>query len=212
MANPSLTEPDGGEVLDHELASRCGPSLVDDWGGPVNGSKDGADGPQTRTSRSLLSRRCRKASASLEARAVRRCCNCSSSASSTNTRGRSGKRSLSRGSRCGVQARRRARTLHCAPAHLAPERETEPTGARGGPIGATVQPQRVGAGLCRVDHPQQLEELLGPQQAPVSSSLATVRLAGVQHPPIVLKASRDLIRIGHHAEDVIEFEHGQEGP
>jgi hypothetical protein len=37
-----------------------------------------------------------------------------------------------------------------------------------------------------------------------------VRLSGVQHPPIVFKALRRPARIGHHAEDVIEFEHGQE--
>jgi len=37
-----------------------------------------------------------------------------------------------------------------------------------------------------------------------------VRLAGVQHPPIVFKAPRRLTRIGHHPEDVIEFEHGYE--
>ena len=36
---------------------------------------------------------------------------------------------------------------------LAPERQTERTGARGSPIGATVQAQRVGACPCRVGHP-----------------------------------------------------------
>jgi hypothetical protein len=73
-----------------------------------------------------------------------------------------------------------------------------------------VQLQRVGACRCRVGHPQQLEELLAPRQAPVSRALAAMRLSGVQHPPVVFKAPRRPTRIGHHAEDVIEVEHGYE--
>jgi len=53
-----------------------------------------------------------------------------------------------------------------------------------------------------------VEELLGPHQAPVSRALPAVCLSGVQHPRIVFKPARRLTRIGHHAEDVVKFEHG----
>ena len=69
---------------------------------------------------------------------------------------------------------------------------------------------RVGARLRRVGHPQQLEELLRPRQAPVSRPLPAVRLSSVQHPPIVFKPPRRLTGIAHHAEDVVEFEHGHQ--
>lgn len=89
---------------------------------------------------------------------------------------------------------------------LAAKRKTDRTGARGGPIRATIKAQRVGACLSRVGHPQQLEEPLGPHQAPVACPLTAVRLASVQHPPVVHKSPRGLSGVGHHAEDVVEFE------
>jgi hypothetical protein len=72
----------------------------------------------------------------------------------------------------------------------AAERQTKRTGARAGPVGATVKAQRVGACLGRVGQPQQLKELLAPCHPPVLCSLPAVRLSGVQHPPIVFKALR----------------------
>jgi hypothetical protein len=39
-------------------------------------------------------------------------------------------------------------------------------------------------------------------------ALTAVRLAGVEHPPIVLEALCRQIGIAHHAEDVVEFQHG----
>lgn len=70
--------------------------------------------------------------------------------------------------------------------------------------------KRVSACLCRVGHPQQLEELRAPRQAPVARALSAVRLSGVQHPAIVFEALYRLTRIAHHAEEVIELEHGHE--
>jgi hypothetical protein len=37
-----------------------------------------------------------------------------------------------------------------------------------------------------------------------------VRLSSVQHPAIVFEALYRLTRIAHHAEEVIELEHGHE--
>jgi hypothetical protein len=39
--------------------------------------------------------------------------------------------------------------------------------------------------------------------------LSAVWLSGVQYPPVLLKPPRRLTGVGHHAEDVVEFEHGQ---
>jgi hypothetical protein len=36
-----------------------------------------------------------------------------------------------------------------------------------------------------------------------------MRLPGIQHPPVVLEPLHRPTVIGHHAEDVVELEHGQ---
>lgn len=91
---------------------------------------------------------------------------------------------------------------------LAPEAQSERAGARGGPVGATVQAQRIRAGLRGVGQPQELEVLLRPEHPSVSRALPAVSLAGVEHPPVVFEAPHRLIGIADHAEDVVEFEHG----
>ena len=91
--------------------------------------------------------------------------------------------------------------------NLAAERQPDRAGTRRGPVRATVKAQRVGARLGHVAHPQQLEVLLRPDQAPVARPLPAMGLPGVEHPAVILEAPHRLGGVGHHAEDVIELEH-----
>ncbi len=92
----------------------------------------------------------------------------------------------------------------------AAEPKTEWAGPRRSAVGATIEPQRIGACLADIGHPHQLEEQPRPHQPPVSRPLPAVRLSRVKHPPVIFKAPRCRTGIAHDAKDVIEFEHDRE--
>jgi hypothetical protein len=75
---------------------------------------------------------------------------------------------------------------------LAPEAQSERAGARGGPVGATVQAQRIRAGLRGVGQPQELEVLLRPEHPSVSRALPAVPWPGSStHPSCSRPPDRD---------------------